>query len=151
MGRPMGIMIKGGVIFGAIIGNIVSTRIPKEPELALSFAAGEPVVLHVHGFGLTLDDGVISNTNYSGVITLDGRFGMGPTHIDKVLTKLDHGFGAYEESRNFGFGSRGHEKLDYFGDSEDRAIYGRDRIVFRENDVGTGTAAVFDYIKVGSI
>ena len=63
MGRPMGFMIKGGVIFGAIIGKIIGIRSPKEPELALSFTATEPVVLHVYGFGLTLDDGVISNTN----------------------------------------------------------------------------------------
>ena len=139
------------MIFGAIIGNIVGTRSPKEPELALSFASAEPVVLHVHGFGLTLDYGVIRNTKYSGVITLDGIFGMGPTHIDKVLTKLDHGFGADEESRNFGFGSRGHEKLDYFGDSDYRAISGRDRIVFRDHDVGTSTALAFDYILVVSI
>ena len=113
--------------------------------------AADPVVLHVHGFSLTLDDVVISNTNYIGVITLDGRFGMGPAHIDKVLTNLDHGFGADEESRNFGFGSKGHEKLDYFGNSEDRAVYGRDMIVFGEHDMGTITAAVFDDIKVGSI
>ena len=75
MGRPMGFIIKGGVVFCAIIGHIVGTRIPKEPELALSFAEADPVVLHVHGFGLLLDYGVIFNTNCSGVITLYGSFG----------------------------------------------------------------------------
>ena len=82
------------------------------------------MVFHVHGFGFALDDGVISNTNCCGVITLYGKFGMRPTHLDEGLTKLEHGFGAYKEARKFGFGSRRHDKLDYLGDSEHRAISG---------------------------
>ena len=54
------------------------------------------MVLYVHGFGFALDDGVISNPNHGGVITLDVRFGMRPTHLNKGLTNLDHGFGADE-------------------------------------------------------
>ena len=50
-------------MFYAIIRNIVGTRSPKETEVALSFAAVEPVVFHVRGFGLTLDNGVVINTN----------------------------------------------------------------------------------------
>ena len=140
-----------GVIFVAKIGKIVCTSSPKEPELALIFVAAEPVVLHLHGFGLTLDDVIIRNINCSGVITLDGRFGMRPTHLDKGLKNLDHGSGADEEAVYFGFGSRGHDKLDYLGDSEDRAISGMDRSVFGVHGVGTSTAAGFSYIKVGSI
>ena len=147
----MGFIIKGGGGGCAIIGNIVGTRIPKEPELALSFGAVDPVVLHVHGFGFVLDDGVIVNTNCSGVITLYGRFGMRPTHLDKGLKKLYHGFGADEEARDFGFGRIVHDKLDYLVDSEYRAIYGRDRSVFGDNDMGTSMAAVFSDIKVGII
>ena len=62
-----------------------------------------------------------------GVITLDGRFTLRSNHLNKGLTKLDHGFGADEKARNFGFGSRGHNKLDYLGDSENRAISGKSR------------------------
>ena len=76
---------------------------------------------------------------------------MRPTHLDKGLTKLDHGFGADEEAINFGFGSRGHNKLDYLGDSENMVIYGRDRDVFYELYVGTSGAAGFSDIEVGSI
>ena len=90
----------------------------------------EPVVLHVHGFGFTLDDGVIINPNCGGVIKLDGRFGMRPTHINRGLTKLDYGFGVDEEARNFGFRRIVHNKLDCLGDSDNRAISGRDRGVF---------------------
>ena len=139
------------MIFGAIIGKIVGTRSPKKTELALRFVASEPVVLHVHGFVLIMDDVVISNTNYIGVITLDSRFGMRENHLDKVLTKLDHGFGADKEARNFGFGSRRHDKLDYLGNSEDRDISDRDRSFFREYYVGTRAAVGFADIKIGSI
>ena len=151
MGRPMGFMIEGGVIFCAIIGNIVGTRIQKEPESTLRFMVAEPVILHVHGFGFALDDVVSSNNNYSGVIIMDSTFGLRPTHIDKVLTKLDHGFGAYEEASNFGFGSRGHDKIDYLGDSDHRAISSRDRSVFGEYNVGTSATSGFDDIEVDSI
>ena len=139
------------MVFGAIIGKIVGTSIPKEPELALSFAAAEPVVLHVYSFGVTLDDGVIRNTNCSGVIKLDRRFGMRKTHLDKGLMKLEHGFDVDEETSNFGFGSRGHDKLNYLGNSEDRSIYGRDSSVFGDHDVGISTTVGFSEIKVGSI
>ena len=100
MGRSMGLMIKGGGIFCAIIGKMLGTRNPKKTELPLSFMAAEPVVLRVHGFGFALDDGVISNPNCGGVITLDGVFELRPTHLDKVLTKLDYVFGANEEASN---------------------------------------------------
>ena len=115
------------MVFCAIIGKIVGTRSPKEPELTRSFAAAEPVVLHVHGFGFALDDSVLSNLNCGGVITLDGRFGLRTTHLDKGLTKLDHGFGADEEAVNFGFSIRKNNKFDYLGDSENMAISVRDR------------------------
>ena len=139
------------MLFCAIIGKIVGTRIPKEPELNLSFTAAEPVVLHVHGFGFSLNDGVISNTNCSGVITLDGRFWMRPTHLNKGLTNLDYGFGEDEEAISFGFGSRGHDKLDYLGNSDHMEIYGRDRSVFGEHYVGTSAASGFSDIEVGII
>ena len=86
--------------------------------------------MHVHGFGVALDDGVISNPNCSGVITLDGRFGMRLTHLNKGLTNLEHGFGTDEEDSNFGFGIRGDKKLEYLGDSENRVISDRYRGVF---------------------
>ena len=105
------------MVFCAIIGKIVGTRIPKEPELTLSCTEAEPVVLYVHGFGFALDYGVIINTNCSGVIALGGIFGLRSTHIGKGPTKLYHGFGANEEAINLGFGSIGHDKLDHLGDS----------------------------------
>ena len=93
------------MIFFYIIGKVVGTRSPKTLELILSFMAVEPVVLHVDGFGFVLDDGVISKSNCGGIITLNGIFCLRPTHIDKGMTKLDRGFSADEEARNFVFGA----------------------------------------------
>ena len=72
---------------------------------------------------------------------MDGRFGLRTTNLDKGQTKLYHGFGADEEASNFGFGSRGHEKLDHLGSSEHRAISGRERSVFGDHDLGTSAAS----------
>ena len=82
---------------------------------------------------------------------MDGIFRLRLTHLDKGLTNLDHGFGADVDVINLVFGRRGHDKIDYLGDIEDRAIFGRDRSLFGEHDVVTSTAAVFSGIKVGSI
>ena len=78
----MSFMVKRGVLFGAVIGKIVRARNPKETELTLSFAAAEPVVLHVHGFGLVLNDGVVSYTHGSRFIALGGGFRLRPNHFD---------------------------------------------------------------------
>ena len=67
------------------------------------------------------------------------------------MKNMDNGFGADEEASNLGFGSRGYNKLDYLGESENRAIYDRDRGVFWEQDLGTIAAAGISYIEVGSI
>ena len=77
-----------------------------------------------------LDDSTISNHNCGGFIRLDGRLGLSPIHLDNGLTKLYHGFGGDEKSRNFGSSIRGHKKLDYLGDSENMAISVRERGVF---------------------
>ena len=92
----MGFMVKRGVIFGAVVGNIVRARILKEAELTLSFAAAEPVVLYVNGFCLVLNDGVVRYTHGSRVITLDGGFRLRPTHFNEGIQKCNHGLGTDE-------------------------------------------------------
>ena len=87
---------KGGGNFCAVIRLIVRYRIPKEAESALSFAAADPVVLHVHGFCLALNGGFFRYTHDSGVIALDGGFRLRPTHFDEVIPKCNHGLGTDE-------------------------------------------------------
>ena len=54
------------------------------------------MVLHVHGFCLALNDGVVRFTHGSGVIALDGGFGLWPTHFNEGISKWNHGLGTYE-------------------------------------------------------
>ena len=129
-GKAYGTREKGGGDFLCHNRKNCGHQEPKKLELSLSFTAEQPVELHVHGFCFALDDVVIRKPNCGGVITLNGRFGLRPTHLDKGLTSLDHGFGADEEAKNFGFSSRRHNKLDYLGDSDNRDIAGRDRGFF---------------------
>ena len=92
----MGFMVKGGMIVCAVVGFFFRARSPKEAELNLRFAAAEPVVLHVHGFCLALNDGVARYTHGSGVIALDGGFRLQPTNFYEGITKWNHGFGTDE-------------------------------------------------------
>ena len=89
-------MVKGRMIFCAVVGKIVRARIQKEAEFTLSFAAAEPVVLYVHGFCLALNYGVVRYTHGSGFISLDGGFRLRPTHSDKGIPKWNHGLGTDE-------------------------------------------------------
>ena len=89
-------MVMGGMVFCAIISNIFRARSPKEAGLTLSFAAADPVVLHVHGFGLVSNDGVVGYTHGSIVTTLDGGFRLRPTHFDECISQRNHGLGTDE-------------------------------------------------------
>ena len=84
------------MIFCAVFDKIVRARSPNEVESTLSFAAAEPVVLHVHVFCLALNDGVVRYNHGSGVIALDGGFRLRPTHFDEGIPKWNHGLGTDE-------------------------------------------------------
>ena len=101
----MSFVVQRRMILGAIVGKIRVARSPVEAELALGLAAAEPPESHVHGFDVFGDNGLVDDTGGSGVVGLDGRLGLRPTHFDKGLEHGDHSFGADEEACEFGFGS----------------------------------------------
>ena len=84
----------------------------------------------VHGFGLFLDDGVVDDTDHSGVVSLDWRRRLGPAHFDECLAKGYHFFGGDKEGTNFGFCSRRHDKFDDLGDGENGTIEAWKRVIF---------------------
>ena len=71
------------MILGAVVGKICAAGGSVETELALGFVAAEPPESHVHGFSVPGDDGFVDDTSGDGVVGLDGRLGLRPTHFNE--------------------------------------------------------------------
>ena len=74
-------MVERRIILGAVVGKIHVAGGPVEAELSLGFAAAEPPESCVHGFGVLGYDGLVDNINGGGVVGLDERLGLQPTHF----------------------------------------------------------------------
>ena len=59
--------------------------------------------MHIHHFASVRDNGIVNNTRSCGVVSLDGAFGLGPSHIDEGLAVGNHLMGRYKESSQLGF------------------------------------------------
>ena len=70
------------MVFGTVVGPVFGAFVPVITKLALGFTATKPVKTVVHGFGLFLDDGVVDDTDRSGVVSLNWRRRLGPAHFD---------------------------------------------------------------------
>ena len=62
-----------------------------------------------------------------------------------------HIFGRNEYSREFIFSCLGHDKLDYLSNVKYRDIVVGIGVIFREHDMGTGTATLFSDVEVGRV
>ncbi len=87
------------------------------------------------------DNGEVGDANNSGVIHLDGRVWLRPTHFNEDLTEGGHFFGSGVESAEFSLGNRRHDKFHYLGDQENWSVMLGEGVVFRDKDVGTGLTA----------
>ena len=65
-------MVQWEMIFGAVISQIGSFRIPIVTELILRFLAVDPVEAHVHVFGAFRDYGIVCEPIYVQVVHLEG-------------------------------------------------------------------------------
>ena len=68
---PLGEVVDWGMLLGAVVAQVVRSRCPEVPELALIISATQPVKLHVHCLFFVRDDCFIGDSNCSGVVTLD--------------------------------------------------------------------------------
>ena len=101
----MSFVVKRRMILGAVIRKICVAKSPVEAELALGFVAVESSESHVHELNVLGDNGFVDDTGGGGVVGLDRRLGLRPTHFDEGLAHGDHSFGADEGPCEFGFGS----------------------------------------------
>jgi hypothetical protein len=97
--------------------------------------------VEVHGLSFLQDNGEAGDANGSGVVHLDGRAWLQPTHFDESLTKGGHFLGCSVESAEFGFGGRRHDKLHYLGDGENQTNVLGEGVVFGDERVDTGLTA----------
>ncbi len=109
-------MVDWWVVLGAVVCPIVAALIPVVAELLLRFLAAEPPYAEIHRLGFLRDNDEVGDPNGSGVVHLDWRAWLRPTHFDEVLTEGDHFLGGGVESAKFGFGGRRHDKFYYLGD-----------------------------------
>ena len=75
-------VVEGHMILGAVVNKIGVAVGPLEAELALRFAAVEVPESHVHRLVVLGNDGVISDSDISGVFNLNGRLGLQPTYFN---------------------------------------------------------------------
>ncbi len=72
--------------------------------------------MEIHGFGFLQDNGEVGDASGSGVVCLDGRAWLRPTHFNEGLLEGGHFLGGGVESAEFSFGGRRHDKFHYLGD-----------------------------------
>ena len=84
-----GLVVRRGVMFGEVVGQIVSPAAPVNDELALVDAIADPVETHVHGFGSALFDSAVRDASSTGVVGLDWCGWLRMAHV--VQRGAQHG------------------------------------------------------------
>ena len=90
----LGKVVDCRVVLYAVVVEVVGARIPEVDKLAMRVSALKPVELYVRGIFLAGNDCFVGYSNGGGVVALDRRSGLGPSHFGKRLVEWDHFFGA---------------------------------------------------------
>jgi hypothetical protein len=67
-------MVRGRMMLGEVIGQVIATAAPVYQELALLDTVFDPIEAHIHGLGAFVLDGVIGNAGSTGIVGLDRRW-----------------------------------------------------------------------------
>ena len=78
-------MLQWRLMLATLVAPVDPRGGPIKTELIFGSAATQPVKLHVHRFGLTRHDYVVSDSGGSGVISLKGRRWLCQTNFDECL------------------------------------------------------------------
>ena len=88
----------------------------------MGLAEAYPVEMHVHKFYASRDNVFVDNANISGVISLDGRGRLRPSHFDECLAQRNHFLICNEKRAKLIFSCQGHDKFDDCGNGENWSI-----------------------------
>ena len=118
-------------MFSVVVGHVLRTFTPIETELPLGGAATKPMEAHPNHFDTTLDDGVTDEARCCGVVSLNGRTGLRPSHLVEGIAKGDHFPGCGVQGCELCLGGGGQDKFDDVGDAEDWPIISRNGVILR--------------------
>ena len=64
-------------MLGVVVGPILGASIPIVMKLVLRCSTAKPPKAHIHHLIPARDNGVVDNPSSSGIVGLDGAFGLG--------------------------------------------------------------------------
>ena len=91
-------MVQGGMMLGTVVGQVLVSWCPVVAEVFLGVASLDPPEAHVHGLDNFVHHGLVGDASGGGVVTLNGRGGLGTAHFDESVSDGYHGLGADEEA-----------------------------------------------------
>jgi len=134
---------------------------PTDQEVALSSAIVNPAAAHVHGFGVTLSDGVIGNAICGAVVDLSRCWTLREAHFVKCDSDGFSVFAIVEETCELALGGGGHDFLEFVCSGQDGTIVRWWRVVRRwwlrwirgtraEKEVTTDARPAFGFRETGT-
>ena len=91
------------MVFGEVVGHVVTAPSPVYKELALFDSVLNPVETHVDCFGSLLFDCVVDDAGRTCVVCLNGGWGLRVSHFLECGAEFGAFFCIEEQSSHFGF------------------------------------------------
>ena len=85
VGVSVGFLVQLRVVVFTVVSPVESPGGPIKMEFIMGGVATQPIKPHVHIFGLTRHDCVVSNAGGGGFVTLKGRRWLQPTNFNECL------------------------------------------------------------------
>ena len=98
-------MVMSRVMFGRVVTQVMVTRFPLDVKLFLFIVVGEPVEMHVNGFGLTLFHGTMGDSTGSDIISGEGGWGLRMVKVKAAVADENGLTFIEEEAANFDLSS----------------------------------------------
>jgi len=104
--RPNGAMMRGRMMLGEVIREIVFAATPADVELALTDAIAHPMAAHVHCLGASLLDGVVGDALCGVIVGANGSWSLFMAEFFKRVVQWHCVFAVVAKAAAFGFRSR---------------------------------------------
>ena len=106
MSASVSLMVGGWMVFSVVISQILGASIPTVMEMVLRGPAVKPPKAHIPHLVPMRGNSVVNDPCSSGVVSLDGAPGLGPSHVNEDLPVGNHFSCCDEEGSQFRNGHR---------------------------------------------